>query len=180
MPAIGPNQVNDMELTNEDVERILRIIDESGYDEIRIEHGDLKIYMRRRGGGDRRRSEEPTGQPAAAAPPEPQATPEATKAPAVMAKAPGANEVRIPEGLVAVRAPMLGTFYRAPAPGAPPFTEEGATVQADSTVCLLEVMKLFNTLKAGVAGRVVRFLVENGQMVEYDQPILLIEPAAKG
>ena len=159
-----------MGLTNEDVERILRIIDESGYDEVKIEHGDLKVYLRRKG-------VEPLHPetPAAAAP-----QPAAAPAAAALPQPPGAKAAPdIPAGLVAVRAPMLGTFYRASSPGAAPFAEEGSMVSADATVCLIEVMKLFNTLKAGVAGRVVRFLVENGTMVEYDQPLLLIDPAAK-
>jgi len=154
-----------MELTHEDVQRILRLIDESGYDEIRIEYGDLKVHMRRQGAA----GAAPLGEaPAPAAPPRPIAPP----APAVPTAAP------IPEGLIAVRAPMLGTFYRSSAPGAAPFAAEGDIVSADSTVCLIEVMKLFNTLKAGTRGKVVRFLVENGAMVEFDQPLLLIDPKA--
>lgn len=170
MATNGRNQDNDMGLTSEDVERILRIIDESGYDEIRVEHGDLKVHMRRRDVG------------MVADPPEVSPLPEprqAGEAAGAAAAPPPAAAGQIPEGLIAVRAPMLGTFYRAPAPGAPPFAEEGAMVTADSPVCLIEVMKLFNTLKAAVAGRVVRFLVENGTMVEYDQPLILIEPSAK-
>lgn len=73
---------------------------------------------------------------------------------------------------------MLGTFYRAPSPGAPPFIEIGSDVRADTTVCLIEVMKLFNTLKAGVEGRVSHILVENAAMVEYDQALIVIEPKA--
>ena len=83
-----------------------------------------------------------------------------------------------PQGEV-FKSPMLGTFYRASAPGAPPFANEGDIVAADATVCLIEVMKLFNTLKAGTRGRIVRFLVENGTMVEFDQPLLLIDPRAE-
>ena len=170
MTAKAPNQGDEMALTNDDVERILRIIDESGYDEIRIEHGDLKVHMRRRGGGDSAPSSfTPAAQPETRA-----------EAPRQPAPAPAAAAFEVPQGLVAVRAPMLGTFYRASAPGAAPFVEEGGMVSGDATVCLIEVMKLFNTLKAGVAGKVVRFLVENGAMVEYDQPLLLIDPKAKG
>ena len=162
-----------MALTNEDVERILRIVDESGYDEVRIEQGDLKVYLRRQGV----QAAAEASLPAARSRPEEGPTPAPAAAAVTERRAKAAAE--IPEGLVAVRAPMLGTFYRASSPGAAPFVEEGGMVSADATVCLIEVMKLFNTLKAGVAGRVVRFLVENGTMVEYDQPLLLIDPAAK-
>jgi acetyl-CoA carboxylase biotin carboxyl carrier protein len=171
-----------MGLTNEDVERILRIIDESGYDEISIEHGGLKLYMRRR-------TTDAAASSSGSTLPTPAQHAETSDLPAPLSRslevAPaaaraGAASDEIPEGLIAVRAPMLGTFYRAPSPGAPPFVEEGAIVHADDTVCLIEVMKLFNTLKAGASGRVARFLVENGAMVEYDQPLVLIDPKDHG
>jgi acetyl-CoA carboxylase biotin carboxyl carrier protein len=70
---------------------------------------------------------------------------------------------------------MLGTFYRASAPGEKPFVEIGDKVRPNDTVCLVEVMKLFNSIKAGVAGTVVKMLVENGAMVEHGQILLLIQ-----
>ena len=69
---------------------------------------------------------------------------------------------------------MLGTFYRSPAPGDPPFVELGKRVQADDTVCLIEVMKLFSSINAGVDGVVMRILVENGTMVEFGQMLIVI------
>jgi len=162
-----------MELTQDDVERILKLIDESGYDEIQIEHGDLKVHVRRHGIG----AEMPAMEASQAPPPTAGPT---TRLAAPPSPASIAKSVELPEGLVAVRAPMLGTFYRAPSPGSPPFTQEGTVVAADATVCIIEVMKLFNTLRAGTHGRVVRFLVENGEMVEFDQPLLLIDPKAAG
>jgi acetyl-CoA carboxylase biotin carboxyl carrier protein len=83
----------------------------------------------------------------------------------------------IPPGMVAVRAPMLGTFYRASAPGERPFVEVGDKVSATDTVCLVEVMKLFNSVKAGVAGTVVSIVAENATMVEFDQALVIIDPA---
>jgi acetyl-CoA carboxylase biotin carboxyl carrier protein len=71
---------------------------------------------------------------------------------------------------------MVGTFYRAPAPDAPPFVNEGDRVSAGQTVCLIEAMKMFNEIPAEMSGRVVRILVENGAPVEYGQPLMLIEP----
>jgi acetyl-CoA carboxylase biotin carboxyl carrier protein len=79
------------------------------------------------------------------------------------------------EGLVAIKAPMLGTFYRTPKPGAPPFVEVGAMVDKDDPVCIIEVMKLFNTVKAGVQGRIAQICAEQGQLVEYQQVLFLIE-----
>ena len=75
---------------------------------------------------------------------------------------------------MAVAAPMLGTFYRTPSPGEKPFVEQGDKVSPDDTVCLVEVMKLFNSVKAGMAGTVEQILVENGTLVEYGQPLILI------
>lgn len=78
---------------------------------------------------------------------------------------------------VAVRAPMVGTFYRAPAPGAPPFVEVGSAVTEDQTVCIVEVMKLMNEVRAGCGGRVIAIHAENGALVEYGQPLIVIDPA---
>jgi acetyl-CoA carboxylase biotin carboxyl carrier protein len=163
-----------MGLTQEDVEHILRLIDESGYEEVKIEHGDLKLHLRRNGAGlplgrsVDARSDAPAPKRVVTASPGPP--------PPVAPTTPAA--ARIPASAVVVKAPMLGTFYRAPSPGAPPFIEIGSDVRADTTVCLIEVMKLFNTLKAGVEGRVSHILVENAAMVEYDQALIVIEPKA--
>jgi acetyl-CoA carboxylase biotin carboxyl carrier protein len=78
---------------------------------------------------------------------------------------------------VVIRAPMLGTFYRAASPGDPPFVEVGQRVKAGDTVCLIEVMKLFNTIRAGVDGTVTRILHENAGLVEFDEPLLVIRGA---
>jgi acetyl-CoA carboxylase biotin carboxyl carrier protein len=83
-------------------------------------------------------------------------------------------EAPLGEGEIAIRAPMLGTFYRSPAPGDPPFVELGKRVQADDTVCLIEVMKLFSSINAGVDGVVTRIPVENGTMVEFGQMLIVI------
>ncbi len=75
-----------------------------------------------------------------------------------------------------VRSPMVGTFYRAPAPDAPPFVEVGDRVKEDTTLCIIEAMKLMNEIKAEMRGRVTKILVENGMPVEYNQPLFYIEP----
>ena len=80
--------------------------------------------------------------------------------------------------MVVVRAPNLGTFYRAPKPGAPPYVAVGQRVEAATEVCLIEVMKLFTSVRAGVAGTVREMLVEDAELVEFDQPLFLIEPLA--
>jgi acetyl-CoA carboxylase biotin carboxyl carrier protein len=84
-------------------------------------------------------------------------------------------KVQVPEGMTAIRSPMLGTFYRTPAPDQPAFVREGDRVASNDTVCLVEVMKLFNTVTTPVAGRVHRILAEHGKLVQHDQILMLIE-----
>jgi acetyl-CoA carboxylase biotin carboxyl carrier protein len=79
-----------------------------------------------------------------------------------------------------INAPMVGTFYRAPNPDAPPFVEEGDEIHPGQTVCIIEAMKLFNEIQAEVRGRVAQVLAENGTPVEYGQPLFLIDPSANG
>jgi acetyl-CoA carboxylase biotin carboxyl carrier protein len=76
-----------------------------------------------------------------------------------------------------VRSPMVGTFYRASSPEAPPFVQEGDMVRQGQALCIVEAMKMMNEIESEVAGRVVKILVENGQPVEYDQPLMVIETA---
>jgi acetyl-CoA carboxylase biotin carboxyl carrier protein len=85
--------------------------------------------------------------------------------------------VERPTNMVTVEAPMVGTFYRASAPTAEPYVREGDTVKEGQIVCIIEAMKLMNEIEAKVAGRISKVLVENGQPVEYGQPLFLIEPA---
>ncbi len=164
-----------MTISHEDVRKLLALLDQSGFEEVHIELGDLKLDLRRRGGPQAAppmREEKPThrqGPERAAA----TAGPGAIPAAAVTTHEP-AERPAIPVGVSAVTAPMVGTFYRAPSPGAKPFVEVGDKVEADDTVCLLEVMKLFNSLKAGVAGTVEAILADNAALVVAGKPLILI------
>jgi acetyl-CoA carboxylase biotin carboxyl carrier protein len=82
----------------------------------------------------------------------------------------------IPAGCTLVRAPSLGTFYRAPKPGAPAFVDVGSDVTADTEVCLIEVMKLFTTVRAGVSGRIREIYPKDAELVEFDRALFLVEP----
>jgi acetyl-CoA carboxylase biotin carboxyl carrier protein len=176
-----------MDLSNEDVLKILKIIDESGYNDIRLEIGDLKLHVQKEGAaGLAAPAPSFAAAPAAAAPaPAPAAAPAparaapAAAAPAAKAPLPPApvNEP-LPEGMVAVNSPVLGTFYRASSPGEKPFVEVGQKVGPNDTLCLIEVMKLFNSVKAGVSGTVTRILAQNGTLVEHGQPLVFIQPDA--
>lgn len=153
------------DLTQEDVQTILKILDEMGDRDVHLEIGELKLHVTHGGDGSR-------------AAPLPPAAAEAPPRPAGDAAPPARSRVvsEVPPGHVAVRAPTIGTFYRAPSPGARPFVEVGDAVGADDTVCLFEVMKLFSSLKAGAAGVVAAIPVANESLVEQDQPLILIKP----
>jgi acetyl-CoA carboxylase biotin carboxyl carrier protein len=92
---------------------------------------------------------------------------------AVPAAAPAAPEKKFHE----VHSPIVGTFYRAPAPDADPYVEVGQSVQPKTVLCLIEAMKLMNEIESDVSGKIVKILVENGQPVEYNQPLFLIDPS---
>jgi len=163
-----------MDLTHTDIQSILKIIDAAEHlDEVEIVHGDFRLHVVRNGNGGLR-----AAPPKAAALTQPAAT---TAVPAKPTAEPVKAEVRaaaemVPDGVVAIRAPMLGVFYRAPSPGEKPFVEVGQCVRADDTVALLEVMKLFNSIRAGLDGEVVKILVDNGSMVEFDQALIFVKP----
>ena len=89
---------------------------------------------------------------------------------------PPAEDVETPEEkLHVIKSPLVGTFYRAPAPGAPPFVEEGDIVSPGQVLCIIEALKVMNEIESDVRGKVVKILVENGQPVEYGQPLFLID-----
>ena len=81
-----------------------------------------------------------------------------------------------PEDSIVIRSPMMGTFYRSPAPGAPPFVEVGQAVEPETTVCIIEVMKLMNSIEAGAHGTVVQVLVDDAALVEAAQPLIVLRP----
>jgi acetyl-CoA carboxylase biotin carboxyl carrier protein len=150
-------------LSDDDVREILRIIDESELDELRIETEGFSLHVRKGAGGA-----DGDALPTAGS----EHRPAVEIAPPPASRAPAAPD----DGLVAVASPMLGTFYRAEAPGATPFVEVGAEVGADTTVCIIEVMKMMNSVPAGVRGVVAEIVAENGQLVEFGEPLFRITP----
>jgi len=144
---------------------------QSGLRELHARCGDLEVYLSQDGdasGLDAPRVSvaAPTARAAPAIP-----APAAAPAPAAPSSAPA-----VPEGSVLVTAPYLGTFYRAPKPGAPAYVEIGGSVSAESEVCLVEVMKLFTAVRAGAAGKVVQVLASDGDLVLAGQPLFVIQP----
>ncbi len=175
-----------MELSEEDVLHILKLIDESKFDYFQLEVGDLKITVSKgepipiTSGPQQASASQPlsssaleqgsvsqktmAGASQAGKPARPAAEQEEPKAP------------RVADGLVPVTAPLLGTFYVAPEPGAPPFVQVGNAVTEDTTVGLIEVMKVFNSVRANVSGVIAEVVAQNGQFVEYGQTLFLVRP----
>jgi acetyl-CoA carboxylase biotin carboxyl carrier protein len=147
-----------MSLTDEDIRQILRIVDETPLAELRVETDGFSLHVVK-------------GKPAPAPPARPADPPPAP--PARPADPPPARTA----DLVTVTAPMLGVVYRAEGPGKQPFVEEGSEVQPDTTLCIIEVMKMMNSIPAGIAGTVVEICQENASVVEEGAPLFRIRPA---
>jgi len=167
-------------LTARDVAEILRVLEESSFDTLDLDMDGVQLRLRRSGAPPAREAA-----PAASAPRGANAADSAggrdvgaAQAGTGRSDAAGASrDSTAPEaGAVAVPAPLLGIFYRAPKPGEPPFVEVGSRVQADTIIGIIEVMKLMNTVRAGVAGRIVAISAPNGELVEYGQAILWVRP----
>ena len=181
-----------MSLTHSDIAEIIKLVDQSTLDEFVVEVGDLKVEIRRKGAmpsapAGAAAPAPSTPPPAAVSSPAPSAAvspPEpALQAPPVPASAqpqsppapPG--EPVLAEGQVAVRSPMVGTFYRRPSPDEPAYVEVGSEVGADAPLGLVEVMKLYTTIHAKTPGRIARICANDADLVEYDQLLFVIDPA---
>jgi acetyl-CoA carboxylase biotin carboxyl carrier protein len=140
----------------EEVERLVNLVRESGVGEVRVRQGEVEITVK-----------------AGPEPPGPQPVPEAESAREIVEPELLAGER---DGLHAVRSPLVGTFYRAPAPGEEAYVEVGDRVRTGQTLCIVEAMKLMNEIPADVSGEVVEVLAENAEGVEYDQPLFYLRP----
>ncbi len=146
------------------LKKLIDLVEDSGIAELEITEGEEKVRITR--------AMAPIAAPIAYAPPPVMAA--APTAAAAPAAAPAADAgSAIPEGHV-VRSPMVGTFYRAPSPGAKAFVEVGQTVNSGDTLCIIEAMKLLNEIEADQGGTIKAILVENGQPVEYGEPLFVI------
>ena len=154
-------------MTPKELKQILQALVEHGVSELTLETPDYKLTVRRGGEVQVVALPQPVTAPADLAP--------AAGAPGLEAQeAKGAKEECA--GCVEVRAPIVGTFYRAPAPDAPPYVEEGDRVEKGQVLCIIEAMKLMNEIESEVSGVVKKILVKNGEPVEYGQPLFLIQP----
>jgi acetyl-CoA carboxylase biotin carboxyl carrier protein len=147
-----------MALSDADVREILRVIDTSGVREIKVQTRGFALHVIRAASASGTASPSVSGTPSAP-----------------VSEPPAAADAG--EGRLAINSPMLGTFYRAESPGEPPFVEVGSSVEPDTIVCIIEVMKMMNSVPAGVAGTIVEICHENAKLVEYGAPLFRVGPA---
>jgi acetyl-CoA carboxylase biotin carboxyl carrier protein len=155
-----------MALTPDDVRDLLRVLDSSGLDELHLELADLTLTVRREGAAGWTAEQHFVRAPVV----------EHTAAPVAPAEAAPAR-AEVADGLVPVHPPLLGTFYRAPQPGAPPFVEVGDEVTEESVVGVVETMKMMTPVHAGVRGTVVEFRTGNGEFAEAGAVLLVVDPS---
>jgi acetyl-CoA carboxylase biotin carboxyl carrier protein len=146
------------------VKKLIELLEESDVAEIEIHEGEESVRISRNSS---------TPAPMVA----PAVTPVAVPQPVAPTPAPAASEAETPDEIQghAVRSPMVGTFYRSPSPGSKPFVEEGQQVSAGDTLCIIEAMKILNQIESDKAGTIRKILVDNGQPVEYNEPLFIIE-----
>ena len=145
------------------IKKLIQLLEKSELDQMEIEEEGFYISLQKHG-------DVPTpsvvysGLPPSATPPDTLSTAQPEPSPAA--------------GIPSINAPMVGTFYRAPAPDAPPYVEIGDTVSENTVVCILEAMKVMNEIKAGMKGTIVNIPVENAQPVEFGQPMFMVKPTS--
>ena len=152
-------------ISSQDLDVLIALFQESTWTELRLAVGETTLVLSKNSGADHER--------AIALPSDAWAKSEPLGTTALASPVPA-----IHDGWTVVRAPSLGTFYRSPKPGSPPYCEAGQTIDGQQELGLLEVMKLFTTVRSGVPGTVREILAKDGEMVEFDQPLFLIEPDA--
>ena len=147
------------------IKKLIEMLEASGIAELEITEGEESVRISRYG----------QTPPMPAMPYPPQAYNLAVPAPAAAPAAEAAPAGKpAPDGKI-IRSPMVGTFYNAPAPDADPFVKLGDDIKAGDTVCIIEAMKMFNRIEADFGGKIVEILVENGQPVEYDEPLFVVK-----
>ncbi len=158
-----------MDLTPDDVRDVVRALDSSGLDELHLELADLTLTVRREGAAGWTAEHQVLREPEVEGGAELPVTAEPERARAAL-----------PDGMVAVHPPLLGTFYRAPAPGAPPFVDVGDAVDEETVIGIVETMKMMTSVHAGVRGTVAEFRTANGEFADTEAVLLVVEPAGTG
>ena len=155
------------------IKKLIEMLEASGIAELEITEGEESVRINRYGQMPPMMPPAPYPMPYPAAPQAPAAAPAPAAETAPAAEAAPASKPA-PDGKI-IRSPMVGTFYNAPAPDADPFVKLGDDIKAGDTVCIIEAMKMFNRIEADFGGKIVEILVENGQPVEYDEPLFVVK-----
>ena len=159
----------------EELRELIALMRENELDELELEREEFRVRLRRDSAGESSHAAPlPTPAPAPVAAPAPAPAPAPTSAthPGAQATTAASHD----QDLHIIPSPIVGTFYRSPSPNADPFVKIGSNVENDTVVCIIEAMKLMNEIQAESAGEVVKIYVENGQPVEYGQPLFGIKP----
>ena len=163
-------------MNQKELKELIEFLIEKDIAEFELERGDVKVRIKRAGEHTVVHSH---GEPRFyAVPPAPGAAPDLGAAPVVVAAAAPAPPAApaVEEGLHMVKSPIVGTFYEAPSPGAPPFVKPGDSVEVGQVLCIVEAMKLLNEIESDIAGEIVKKLAVNGQPIEYGQELFVIRP----
>ncbi len=155
-------------MTIEEIKEFIRLVTESGVDELEVQRGDSRVRIRR--------TPPPASQTVVAELPPQRSSNNTPPSSAGAAAAAQEPEADLDSSLIIVKSPIVGTFYESPSPGAPPFVQIGDTVQPGQVLCIIESMKLMNEIEAEVSGVVTKRFVENAQPVEYGEALFAIRP----
>ena len=154
------------------IQELIKMVNKSNLSEVSIEEKEFKITIRQKDEIIQTIAAAPVAALPVAAP-----APVAQSAPAAAPAAPKVAAADDTSKYIAIKSPMIGTFYRRPAPDKPLFVEVGDDVTPGKTVCIIEAMKLFNEIESEIKGKIVKVLVEDQSPVEYDQPLFLVDPS---
>ena len=169
----------------EEIRRLIKLVEESRIDELEVRRLWTRVRILKQSKNDSGEKGRTivVSPPVPAAAPQPAPVPMQAPPPAAAGAAPSPSTAPEPaaepaeeEGLIAIQSPMVGTFYRAPSPQSPPYTEVNKRVEVGQVVCIVEAMKLMNEIESEVAGTIVRILVQNAQPVEFNQDLFLVRP----
>ncbi|MBB5325259.1 acetyl-CoA carboxylase biotin carboxyl carrier protein [Anoxybacillus tepidamans] len=165
----------------QEIRELIRLIDQANIEEFLYEHEGTKVHMKKPNGNVPVEAVVKTVvEPAPKAIVQEVTAPQATTEPVAVVQETkqeqSKQEAVKADNLHKITSPMVGTFYAAPSPDSPPYVKVGDKVKTDTIVCIIEAMKLFNEIEAEVNGEIVEILVQNGQLVEYGQPLFLVKP----
>lgn len=161
------------------VQELIRLVSKHKLAEFILKEGDFKLIIRNQGSNDipAQVVMPAPAQPMVTMAPPPAAAPARQEAAPAAAPPPAAAGAEDDSKYLVIKSPMIGTFYRSPGPDKGPFVKVGDTIDAGSTVCIIEAMKLFNEIESDIKGKIVKILVEDASPVEYDQPLFQVDPS---